>query len=523
MMQTEQQKISQMSDKLSTLLSRHPEYRDVLQEIVIHERDGGGQWRQEKFNLSDEDIETLENAGVVEGDDTFLLSQHWDVIDDALDEADILTTEDIREMLASLDLQKYGDVLENIIEYERTATGYDKKFGWEMSDIRGMNGGMISQLLSVGLIDKGHHTNKYRCYKLTANTEMVEDGLHSMQKKEEGGGMPSLDTPVVTDEDTAEFQGILNTQDALEYWHRYIAPAVQGHTREKKLVLIMLASPDDTKRSRGRIHLLFEGEPGTSKSMFREFVTYEIGAEYASQRSTKAGLTVNMRTGELGAMPRAHNNPWGALTLEELLDWERSEREMLKESMDSGKFPVQGGDDNVEQIYDAQIRVLACTNEVDSPKFSPQFLDRFDVQVHFERPTKDQADPIIDKIVDDFMVDVDDETDTEKLKKYLWWVKQFHPTFGRKQREEAKLLIKLYKDSKYKDGDKVNLRTSVGSILRLTYTIARLNHRAVDPVEDVTRAIGLADTQFDDVRLDGLPVKFQKCIEKLKQQNKWNW
>jgi len=410
---------------------------------------------------------------------------------------------------------KYLDIISIIVDYEKKHKDDRYYTGWEMEDIEGLNGGMIAQMKQAGIIAPSYRSNKYHTWMLSYDIHIYELALekiheekHIKQKVEEN--------PLLTEEDINECKQILQQYDALDYWHRHVAPAVEGHERVKKLILIMLASPDDTKRSRGRIHLLLEGEPGTAKSMFREWVTYDIGAEYASMRSTGAGLTRDMRTGEPGALERAHNSLWRVITLEELRDWDREQLEMLKEAMSEGKYPIVGA--GVKEIVDSMVRVLACTNEIDSKKFSPQFLNRFDVIVHMERPTKEQANPIIDKMVDDFMVDEDEETNLAKLKKYLWWVKQYHPPFTKDAREQMKLLIKIYKDGKYEDGEKVDLRTTVGGILRIAYTIARLNHREVRPLEDCIRAIELADDKFNKLKLEGIPNLYRKIIEERKRR-----
>lgn len=402
--------------------------------------------------------------------------------------------------------------LKTIIAWEKENTG--NTFGWRAAELN-LPISAFNKLRSVGLLKEGYKSSNYTHWWLIESPDVVEQALDEimerMAKKQK-----HLFVPFLSEEDEMKFSEILKTYDALDYWSRYVAPHVAGHERVKRLILVQIASPDDKKHSRGRIHLLLEGEPGTGKTMFREWVTYEIGAEYASMRSTGAGLTRDMRTGEPGALERAHETVWRMLTLEELRDWDRSELELLKEAMSEGKYPLQGA--GVNEIVPAMVRVLACTNEIDSKKFSPQFLNRFDVIVHFERPTKEQANPIIDKMVDDFMSDEEDETDVETLKKYLWWVKKYHPPFDKSAREKMKILIKIYKDGKYEDGEKVDLRTTVGGILRIAYTIARLNRRPVDPLRDCIEAIRLADPKFQQLKLEGMAVSFQKLVKKLEKE-----
>ena len=426
----------------------------------------------------------------------------------------------IDAMMKKESADRYIQVLHNIIEWEKEhpKDSIDGKWGWQMDDIEGLNGGLLNQLLQEGVITQGYYSNQYHHYALADSYDIVEVALDEVEGEREAvaltGSKKKEESPIITQEDVENFESILREHDAIDYWHKFIAPTVCGYERVKKAILIQLASPDDTKNSRGRIHILLEGEPGTGKSMFREWVTYEMGAEYASMRTTGAGLTRDMKTGEPGAIDRANNSVWKMLTLEELRDWDRDQLEMMKESMSEGRYPLKGA--GISELVEANIRVLACTNDIESKKFSQQFLDRFDLIVHFDRPTKEQANPIIDKVVDDFMVNEDTSTEIMQLKKYLWWVKQYYPDFPKSARDKMKILIKIYKDSKYEDGKKVNIRTDIGGILRFAYTIARLNHRPVKPLEDCMKAIEIVDPKFNKLKLEGISTVYRKIIESRK-------
>lgn len=409
----------------------------------------------------------------------------------------------------------YIPIIKEIIEYERD---YPNTEGWQMEEIESLNGGYLARLIQYKIIVEGRlHSNKYREYLLAEHWSTVFQALDEIEGEREGVAVTGkvIEEPLITEGDIEEFKGILATNDAIDYWSKFVAPAVCGLNNVKDAILVQLASPDDTKNSRGRIHILLEGEPGTGKTMFREWVTYEMGAEYASMRGTIAGLTRDMRTGNPGALDRAHASVWRMIGLEELKDWDKENLDMMKESMSNGKYPLQGS--GTDEIVDAMVKVLACTNEIESKKFSPQFLDRFDMIIHFDRPSKEQANPIIDKIVDDFMVDNGNTTDIIKLKKYLWWTKQYKPDFPKSVKDNMKILIKLYKDNKYKEGQKVNIRVTIGGLLRIAYTIARLNHRPVDVLNDGMRAIKLVDPDFDEMKLAGISTMYKEIIERKRE------
>ncbi|MHA1289845.1 MAG: hypothetical protein ACTSPB_20895, partial [Candidatus Thorarchaeota archaeon] len=175
----------------------------------------------------------------------------------------------IRELIAKN--ENYIGIIKNIIEYERTHI--DNGDGWTMDEITGLNGGYLAQLLQQGIIVQGYYSQKYHQYMLAENENVVFQALDEIEgEREEVAliGKKKEESPIITAEDVETYKNILKEHDAIDYWYKFVAPAVCGHDRVKKAILIQIASPDDTKNSRGRMHILLEGEPGTGKSMFRE-------------------------------------------------------------------------------------------------------------------------------------------------------------------------------------------------------------------------------------------------------------
>jgi len=72
--------------------------------------------------------------------------------------------------------EKEREVLENILEFEEEGD-YRKEWGWEMEEVRGLNGGLIAKFLSEGLIERGLTTGSTKCFY--GNTEKIEERLEA--------------------------------------------------------------------------------------------------------------------------------------------------------------------------------------------------------------------------------------------------------------------------------------------------------------------------------------------------------
>ena len=64
--------------------------------------------------------------------------------------------------------------MENILEIEESGD-YNLDWGWEMEDVRGLNGGLIAKFLSEGLIERGLTTNTTKCFR--ANPKKIKERL----------------------------------------------------------------------------------------------------------------------------------------------------------------------------------------------------------------------------------------------------------------------------------------------------------------------------------------------------------
>jgi len=413
---TSQQQVQDMASRLIELLSRQDErYVDVLHDIIVHERDGGGTWRPDDYGLTPDDIEMLTDMGIVDGSDgDYLLARRWDIMDDALNEAkrDISLTE-----------QSLGQ--------PKMAT------------------------------------------------------------------LPAIDI----EEYRQRFRALVETEDdLLDYWSRHINPKITGMERLKKAVLLSVASVNDRHGDRGRIHVLLAGEPGTSKSTVMLWVSHYLGAKFCSHRSSDVGLTGDASGNTItpGALPMSDGH---VICVDELDKFRPKDFAGLLEAMSDGKVTINAG--GKEAVFNARVRVICGCNSTD--KFPDELMDRFDFKLYLEAPDRNNEKVIISSIIDNWFIEKPNYDGTE-LRAYLQWIKDYEPGVPSHIRSIIKKVIQMYIDMR--KGEKGSIRRDE-AIIRIAYTIAKLNHRDVHPM-DAVRAIELMDNDINDGRLQGLRMLVER-------------
>jgi len=288
-----------------------------------------------------------------------------------------------------------------------------------------------------------------------------------------------LDNSAPTESDIMRFESILQDHDALDYWKDYIAPDVKFRDRAKKAILCMLASPDDMGGTKGRANLIIYGPPGTGKTGFKNFLVDEFGAlSIDGSRVSKVDLTYNKNTGEDGILVRAHK---GLAVIEEADELDEDALGAALTALgESGQIEIR------DMRLPAEVRGIMLGNyrsrqEIIS-KHSEALFNRFEFVIKFDRLTENERDAAIDFQYDRFRQGKDPE-DTEELRKYISWIRDFEPTIPKEEMEK----IKAYKREKIDSID--NVRTGI-ALLNVAYTIARLNHRDV-MLSDYQRAFEL--------------------------------
>lgn len=299
-----------------------------------------------------------------------------------------------------------------------------------------------------------------------AKDEEIKEEIKRQESKKIGEQKEFLDWVEVTKDDITEFEQILHNNDALEYFYPYVCPKVVEMDMQKKVILLALASHWDSNGDRWRIHVLMYGgeSTGTGKTPLLRWIK-EIGGAYAGMRTTKAGLTVNLKDGSPGLLPRLHHS---VVAVDEIDKLSREDRNGLLSSMEEGVVPFDSGDKSGE--YPAETVVIGGANSIDC--FTPEQLFRWDFRFEIEQYSIDQAQQIADTI--SRWMGKSKRKETEKLVKYLKWVRSREAKISDDVREEGAELIKEY----IRRTGNTDIRR-VQSIWRVARAWARLNNSSV--------------------------------------------
>jgi len=380
----------------------------------------------------------------------------------------------------------YIPLIKRITEWERIHP--EHKFGWQMEDIEGMTGGHINHLQKNGVITRGYYSRQYHHYALTEHWSIVLEAVELIEEEDANlKSQPSklLENVVVTDEDIAEFKDILANNDAIKYWTPYVCPKVVEMEKQKEAILIALASHWDEHGDRWRINILMYGKKssGTGKTPLLRWVKV-LGGGYASgTRSTKSGLTVNLKDGSPGFLPRYHRSVVG---IDELDKADKHDRDGILDAAELGIIPYEAGEHSGE--YPAETIIIAAANDVSF--FSPEQFGRFDFRFHIKEYKVDEAKTISHHR--SMTMGKPKEHETERLLKFLKWIRGREAYISDEVRKQGAELINKYIEYTRK----TDIR-HLEAIWRVARAIARLNYRDVE-VRDVERAIGILAKCYDE-------------------------
>ena len=378
---------------------------------------------------------------------------------------------------------RYIQVLHNIIEWEKEhpKDSIDGKWGWQMDDIEGLNGGLLNQLLQEGVITQGYYSNQYHHYALADSYDIVEVALDEVEGEREQIASTTfkshfLENVTVEEEDIQKFKEILREHDGLDYFYKYVCPKVVKMEDEKKAVLLALASHWDEHGDRWRVQVLFYGKDssGTGKTPILRWIK-KLGGGYTSgTRSTRAGLSVSLKDGSPGFLPRYHKS---VAAIDELDKAEKYHRDAVLSSGEEGIVPFQAGD--IEGEYPAEVIIIAAANDVSC--FTPEQLGRWDFRFHISKYSVEDAKTIAR--YRSLTMGKPKEKETELFMKYLKWIRSRESKISDEVREAGADWINEYIHST----GRTDIR-HIESIWRVARSIARLNYRDVT-VDDVKRAI----------------------------------
>ncbi|MBC5793390.1 MAG: minichromosome maintenance protein MCM [Nanohaloarchaea archaeon] len=343
----------------------------------------------------------------------------------------------------------------------------------------------------------------------------------------------------LNDEEREKIEEMAEDPEIFDKIARSIAPSIYGHQQIKKAIALQIfggvkKTREDGVKSRGDIHMLLIGEPGTGKSQMLKF-TGELapkGRYVVGKSSTGAGLTAAVvrdeTTGEFeleaGAVVLANK---GTAVIDEIDKMSEEDRSSLHEAMEQQQISVSKA--NIQATLNAQTSILAAGN----PKFGrfdpyepiPQqieigdtLLSRFD----FIFPVKDEPDESKDTKLSSQVLknhidpeETDAEIHQERLRKYVAYAKKnYKPDLTQAAADKIQeFYVSMRQKGGNEAGDSVPVTArQLEALVRVAEASARAELKEEVEVEDAERAIDILTYCLEQVGVDPETGEFDADI-----------
>jgi replicative DNA helicase Mcm len=332
----------------------------------------------------------------------------------------------------------------------------------------------------------------------------------------------------LTDEEVEEIEALAEEDEIFEKIARSIAPSIFGHHQIKKAIALQLfggvkKSRDDGVKSRGDIHVLLIGEPGTGKSQLLKF-TGELspkGRYVVGKSSTGAGLTASVvkeeSTGEFsleaGAVVLANK---GMAAIDEIDKMAAEDRSSLHEAMEQQQISVSKA--NIQATLNAETSILAAGNpkmgRFDPYEPIPQQIDIGDTllsRFDFIFPVKDQPDEEKDTKLSRQVLqnhldpeETDAEIPQDLLMKYVAHAKQLRPQLTQEAADEIQdFYVSMRATGSGEENSSVPITArQLEALVRVAEASARAELKDKVEVSDAQRAIDILKYSLEQIGVD---------------------
>lgn len=335
---------------------------------------------------------------------------------------------------------------------------------------------------------------------------------------------------IITPEEIQEIKALSEDPRLYSKMVQSIAPAIYGHEMIKEALVYQLMgglrkTHESGATTRGDIHILLIGDPGSGKSqLLKRITSVAPKARYVSGKGTSgAGLTASVVKDEFlqgysleaGALVLANR---GICMIDELDKMSKEDRGAMHEALEQQTISISKA--NIQATLTAETTVLAAANpkfgrfdpygniaeQIDLPS---TLINRFDLIF----PIKDLPDEEKDKKMARFILNLHQnpigeapEISTKLLRKYIAYAKQLiRPRLTEAAVEEIELYYLKTRASGSAEGAvksiPISPRQLEGSI-RLAEAAARVRLSDKVTKKDARRAIDLLDYCLRQIALD---------------------
>ena len=333
-----------------------------------------------------------------------------------------------------------------------------------------------------------------------------------------------------SDEEIAEIRALAKRNDIYDVLIKAIAPSIYGHDRIKEaLVLQMLSGLDklrsDAVRTRGDIHILLVGDPGSGKSqLLKRASKVAPKSRYVSGKGASgAGLTASVVRNdflggfslEAGALVLANK---GMCLIDEMDKMSTEDTSAMHEALEQQTISISKA--NIQATLPSQTTVLAAANpkygrfdsyqniynQIDMP---PALISRFDLIF----VVRDVADPKTDEKMATHILDLHANPDKLEmplpdlfLRKYFAYAKQHvRPQLTQAAKDEiSRYYVKMRSQSSAQEGVRSIPLTArqLEALVRLAEASARLRLSEHVTKQDAERSINLLHYCLTQVAAD---------------------
>ena len=332
----------------------------------------------------------------------------------------------------------------------------------------------------------------------------------------------------LSQEEIDEIKAMSEDDDIFQQINDSIAPSIYGHDRIKEAIALQMfggvkKTREDGVKSRGDLHILLIGEPGTGKSQLLKF-TGEIapkGRYVVGKSSTGAGLTASVvkeeSTGEFsleaGAVVLAHK---GMAAIDEIDKMDKEDRSSLHEAMEQQQISVSKA--NIQATLNAETSILAAGNPklgrfdpyepvAEQISIGDTLLSRFDfIFPVMDEPDKERDTELADAILQNHIDPEETNPDItgEKLRKYIAFAKKNkRPQLTREASDKIQeFYVSMRQEGDDEGGGVPITARQLEATVRTAEASARAKLKDEVEVEDAEQAIDLLTYSLKLVGMD---------------------